>query len=193
MKHFLELEDRILQLIAPETDLEIQLLREPTFQKGLLWGEPRYGHPEGKIILHIREVFDNIDKLNLCTKERAQLRLVALVHDTFKYKEDRSFPRDWARHHAMLAREYMEQYNNDEVVLNILELHDEAYYCWRMFNNVQMHVAAQIRLESLINRVHEYLQLYYLFFKCDTQTGDKTQVPVEWFESTVKDINIINF
>ena len=35
------------------------------------------------------------------------------------------------------------------------------------------------------------LQLYYLFFKCDTQTGDKTQAPLKWFEREVPGIEVM--
>jgi hypothetical protein len=34
-------------------------------------------------------------------------------------------------------------------------------------------------------------QMYYLFFKCDTQTGDKTQAPLKWFEQNVSGIDIV--
>ncbi|MBN8527534.1 MAG: hypothetical protein J0M02_19550, partial [Planctomycetes bacterium] len=41
-------------------------------------------------------------------------------------------------------------------------------------------------LESLLERMNYCLQLYYLFFKCDTQSGDKTQAPLKWFEKTIE-------
>jgi hypothetical protein len=37
-------------------------------------------------------------------------------------------------------------------------------------------------LEELLRRVGGFIQLYYLFFKCDTQTGDKNQASLKWFE-----------
>lgn len=51
----------LIRLIKPETELERELLHTPEFQVGMCWGEPRFGHPEGKVGLHVREVLDNID------------------------------------------------------------------------------------------------------------------------------------
>ena len=52
---------------------------------------------------------------------------------------------------------------------------------------------ALTRLESLIDRLGENLQLYYLFFKCDTKTGNKFQESLEWFEKNAKGIQLVNF
>jgi hypothetical protein len=81
--------------------------------------------------LHVGEVLENINRIPyLEAKEREQLRLVALAHDTFKYAEDRSRPRNWEKHHAVLARKFMEKYTRDTTVLNLIEAHDDAYYLW---------------------------------------------------------------
>lgn len=178
-------------LLKPETTQEHDLLEDQFFMEGLLWGRPRYGHPEGQIALHVREVMDNIDQLSVPTETRRQLRLLALIHDTFKFKEIRTFPRDWTKHHGMLARKYMEkQHPQDPVLLDILELHDEAFYCWRMIHLYQKPIKGQQRLERLLHRIGGNLQLYYLFFKCDTETGDKTQAPLHWFETSIPGIQL---
>lgn len=177
-------------LLRPETALEQSLLRVPEFRTGLLWGEPRFGHPEGKVALHVREVFDNIDLIeHLPAQERERLRLIALAHDTFKYLEDRSRPRDWNRHHGMLARRFLENYTQNEIVLDIVETHDDAYYAWLAQRSPQPNPDQLGKtLEALIRRMEHSLQLYYLFFKCDTQTGDKTQASLKWFERTAPGI-----
>ena len=193
MKNALHLESVIESLLSPESDLEKKLIHHPEFIQGLQWGTPRYGHPEGKVVYHIAEVFSNIDKLNTTPHIRQQLRLITLVHDTFKFKEDRSTPRDWSRHHAVLARQFAENFISDPQVLNIIELHDEAYYSWRLEHLFQQTQEGRNRMQDLLFKVKDYLQLYYLFFKCDTQTGDKNQKPVKWFEQTVKDIDIVHF
>ena len=36
-------------LLQPENEGEAQLLTIPEFRGGLLWGEPRFGHPEGRL------------------------------------------------------------------------------------------------------------------------------------------------
>lgn len=172
-------------LLQPQTPLEKALLSVPEFRQGLLWGEPRFGHPEGKVAFHVKEVLDNISKIpNLSAKDRSNLRLIALSHDAFKYREDRSRPRDWSKHHGLLARRFLEVYTNESVVLDVVETHDDAYYNWLYLNR-----SPNPRpLSALMDKVGYCLQTYYLFFKCDTQTGDKTQAPLRWFESHVPNI-----
>ena len=185
MKRLLDHPNALELLLQPENPLEHRLLQEPAFREGMFWGEPRFGHPEGKVVLHVREVLDNINQIpRLSAADRSRLRLIAYAHDTFKYCEDKRRPRDWTRHHGVLARRFMEAFTNDEIVLEIIETHDDAYYAWRTerrglqldFDNEQK------TLEELLRRVGGFIHLYYLFFKCDTQTGDKNQASLKWFE-----------
>ena len=168
--------------LQAENDLERILIRQPSFRRGLLWGVPRYGHPEGEIYKHIKEVYQNIDHLNLDDRTRYQLRIVALTHDTFKYSEDKNRPRDWSKHHAVLARNFLARFLNDSTILKIVELHDEAYYAWRLIHLYKERVEGIKRWHKLLNALGKDVQLYYLFFKCDTQTGDKNQSPLNWVE-----------
>lgn len=186
-KRLLEDPHALEALLRPETPLEQHLLTTAEFRYGLLWGEPRFGHPEGKVALHVREVLDNIDLIpNLQNLQREQLRLIAFTHDTFKYAEDRSRPRDWQKHHGILARRYMETHTSDRAVLDVIETHDDAYYAWLTERHGQG--PGGKTLDTLLQRMEYCLQLYYLFFKCDTQTGDKTQAPLKWFERSVAGI-----
>jgi hypothetical protein len=187
--------DSLETVLRPETALELSLLSLPDVRQGLLWGEPRYGHPEGRVLWHVREVLDNIDKVPLLSpKEREQLRLVAFIHDTFKYKEDRSRPRDWTKHHGRIARQFMEPLTADQVVLDLTELHDDAYYAWLnvRYEKEQVAEGNSRSLEGLLMRVSHCLHLYYIFFKCDTMTGDKTQAPLRWFEQSVPGIHLFD-
>lgn len=177
--------------LQPETELEHQLLQQPDFANGLLWGVPRYGHPEGEIYKHIKEVLENIDGLEIDAFTRQRLRLIAFAHDTFKYIEDKSVPRDWSKHHSVYARNFLEKFTNDKVVLDITELHDEAYYVWRTLHLYHRPGKGAIRLQSLLNRIKDNIQLYYFFFKCDTLTGDKNLAPLRWFEQHIPGIKIV--
>lgn len=178
-------------LLRPENSLEMHLLTLPEIQHGLHWGEPRFGHPEGTVFWHVHEVLANINRIpHLQPADRMRLRLIALTHDTFKFAEDRSRPRNWMRHHGMLARLFLEQYTDDPAVLDIVETHDDAYYCW--LGARPGHSAPGARsLVRLLDRVHHCLQLYYLFFKCDTQTGDKIQSSLKWFEKNALGIEYV--
>ncbi|MCB9080977.1 MAG: hypothetical protein H6555_04620 [Lewinellaceae bacterium] len=181
------------EVLQPETELEQRLLLDPDFLTGLSWGMPRYGHPEGEVYKHVREVLDNIERLPLEPAVRRQLRIITFVHDTFKYKEPKGYPRDWSRHHSILAREFLENYTDEKAVLDVTELHDEAYYCWRMEFLYQQPQQGRERLDLLFERLGENRQLYYLFFKCDTSTGDKNPAPLRWFEHTIPDIEVLRF
>jgi hypothetical protein len=180
--------------LQPETPLEKQLLCVPEFVRGLSWGVPRYGHPEGEVYKHVREVLDNIDQLPVDDFARERLRQIAFVHDTFKYLEDKTHPRDWSKHHGAIGRRFLEKFTDDPAVLAITEMHDEAYYSWRHLQLHHQPEAGKTRLQRLFNTIGtENLQLYYLFFKCDTRTGDKIQAPVKWFEKNIKGIEIVNW
>jgi hypothetical protein len=187
----------LIRQIRPESALERELVNLPEFAEGLLWGEPRFGHPEGKVVFHVREVLDNIDRVSgLTSADRLRLRTAALVHDTFKYAEDRSRPRNWSRHHAFLARQFVSRYTDDPALLELVETHDDAFYAWlgsRSRIAVQMGNHPVKTLEGLLKRVDGFLQLYYTFFKCDTLTGDKTLAPLRWFESEVSGISLVSW
>jgi hypothetical protein len=178
-------------IFQPETELEVKIIGDASFREGLNWGVPRFGHPEGEVYKHIREVLDNIDLLDISNDYREPLRIIALTHDTFKHKEDKSYPRDWAKHHGVYARLFMEQYTDDPAILDILELHDEAYYSWRLIHLYNRLEEGQLKLKKLLASLGPYRQLYYLFFKCDTETGDKNQAPLVWFERVVNGIDVL--
>ena len=184
---------QLTDLLQPETALERQFLEDEEFRRGLLWGLPRYGHPEGTIWRHILEVCANIDALPVASTTRRKLRTICWVHDTFKHLEHRGIPRDWSKHHSIYARHFLANYTDDELLLNVVELHDEAYYCWRLAYLYGKVSKAERRLTQLRERVGDYWQLYYLFFKCDTATGDKNQAPLHWFERHIEDIEITAF
>ncbi len=183
----------IQEIIKPETTLEKTIIQQKEWLTGAFWGEPRHGHPEGKVIFHIREVLDNVEKISKNPLVRQKLRLISILHDNFKHLEESERPRlDWSKHHAVFARNFATNFIDEENLLNIIELHDEAYYSWHSNKVHQNKERKEVRLNNLINKLgRENLQLFYLFFKCDTFTGDKTILPVKWFEETVKEIEII--
>ncbi|WP_246050293.1 hypothetical protein [Neolewinella litorea] len=179
--------------MQPETALEARFLESEEFREGLVWGLPRYGHPEGTIWRHIIEVNQNIDALPVDPDTRRKLRIVCWVHDTFKHVEDRGNPRDWSKHHSVYARQFLSRYVDDPLLLNVVELHDEAYYCWRLAHLFGQYAESERRMDHLREQVGDYWQLYYLFFKCDTCTGDKNPAPLIWFEEHVDDIEVVEF
>jgi hypothetical protein len=177
----------ITDILKPETELEKTIIADPEFQEGAMQGEPRPGHPEGKIVYHIREVLDNVEKYRaLCmNSERRKLRIISFIHDTFKHKVDYSKPRVGENHHAMIARRFAEKYIEDTLVLDIIELHDEAYNAWGMGNRKDNWKGAEERIARLLARIDTHERnsrfMYSTFYKCDNETGDKSQDNLEWF------------
>jgi hypothetical protein len=176
------------KLVPPISTLESKLLDQPEFKIGLNWGVPRFGHPEGKVGFHIVEVLENIKQLKTDDTTYQQLRLVALTHDTFKFQEIETHAKGKRINHGLLARRYSEKFIDDESTLDLIELHDEIYYAWRQEALYSAPLEANARLNKLINRIGQNLQLHYLFFRCDTMTGDKIQAPRFWFEQKAKKI-----
>lgn len=187
---------QIAELLIPETELERQFIANPDYVEGLFWGKPRYGHPEGKVILHIREVLNNIERIpNLKTETRRKLRIITFIHDTFKYKEHemrKIAGRKDNNHHAFLAAQFLNNYVSDSSLVRLVQLHDEAYYCWKLLRFHQMDHYKK-KLNQLLLDLGDDLQLYYLFFKCDTKTGDKNQEPLQWFEREIEGIEVVEF
>jgi hypothetical protein len=75
--------------LVPETPLEERIVSDARWIAGASWGRPRPGHPEGQVRLHIAEVLANLDREGLDEEARSRLRVVALVHDTFRHRSTR--------------------------------------------------------------------------------------------------------
>ncbi len=176
------------KLLSPETPFESMLLETDEFQEGMSWGKPRFGHPEGKVGLHVKEVLDNVDKFAPDSTYRIQLRLLAIIHDTFKYREVKTFAEGQRIHHGKIAKEFVAPHLQDKSLLDIIELHDEAFYIWRQLELKNDVKRAIPRFHLLLERLGDHLPLYFLFFKCDTLTGDKILAPLYWFEETLKEL-----
>jgi len=165
-----------------ETEIEEQICADVAWQQGVMWGQPRPGHSEGQVIYHIAEVLTNIDRLARRDEERRALRLIALIHDTFKYRVDPNKPRVGNNHHATLARLFAERYLDDSAILDIIELHDEAFNAWRLGASKDRWNEAEARANRLVARLGSSLPIYILFFRADNQTGSKEPDSLIWFE-----------
>lgn len=171
------------KITQPESLLEKQIMSDPEWIEGASWGMVRENHPEGKIINHIIDILENIDKLNdISIEEYEKLRLLAIIHDTFKYRVDITKPKIGRNNHAVIARIFAEKYIDDRDVLKIIEQHDEAFNAWRKGVDGGDWKKAQQRLNNLVRLLGENIKLYYLFYKCDNKTEGKDQECVRWFE-----------
>lgn len=171
--------------IAPETEVEHRIVSDPEWQAGAAWGSPRPGHPEGSVSAHIEEVLVNVDGVALDEMDRERLRFVALIHDTFKHRVDRERPRQGENHHATIARRFAEQYTDDGELLEVIELHDEAFNAWAKGDRSDAWEPAEARARRLLDRLGPSTAFYVRFYRADNETGSKDQAPLEWFERLV--------
>ena len=172
--------EEIKAIIKPENEIEEAICNDPEFITGASYGKPRNGHPEGEVIYHIAEVLKNVD-LYSNEGSREDLRLLAILHDTFKHKVDKSKPKSGENHHGAIARRFAERYTSDLRILEILELHDDAYNAWCKGDRDKNWKAAESRADKLVSRLGDNLGLYFDFYRCDNETGDKSQECLKWF------------
>ena len=132
-------------------------------------------------------VFDYLDRLALPAPTRARLRLAALVHDAFKYREDMSVPRVSPNEHGYLASQWLAPFVDDPVLLALLELHDEGYRAWR---SARWGAEGQerVRLERLVARLPHDMNLYATFYWANNQTDGKDQSQLAWFARRLGDL-----
>jgi len=167
--------------IRPENDLERRIVADPRWRAGAAWGLPRPGHPEGQVACHVRDVLANLERLRLAPDVRRRLRVAALVHDAFKAEVDPRRPSTRDDHHGAIARRFLEGYTDDAGLLDLVELHDEAYNSWLVGRRRGAWERAEARARRLIGRLGPRLPLYLAFYRADNATGDKRPDPLEWF------------
>lgn len=168
-----------------ETELERRIAADGEWQAGARWGEPRSGHPEGRIADHIAEVLANVDRQAGSAEERERRRLPALVHDTLKHEVDRSRPRTPPNEHGAVAALFAAWLGLPPELVTIIALHDEAYRAWREGAVDGDWPGAMERSARLIDRLGPTVDLYLQFFRCDNRTGSKIRDSVRWFEGVL--------
>lgn len=165
-----------------ETQLEWDIATDPEWLEGIKWGKPRPGHPEAKVASHVRDVLNNIEGFLGNSSDRSRLRLIALIHDTFKYKTVRVEFAANERSHGYLARQFAERYINDAGILDVIELHDEAYKASLLMTRHGNREAAERQARELVTRLGNNIDLFIRFYLCDNQTGDKSTAHYQWFK-----------
>ena len=165
-----------------ESELERAMAADPDWNAGMEYGRPRPGHPEGSVAAHVAEVLLNVDRWYADSPWRGDLRVIALVHDSFKHQVDHMQSKSGENHHAMRARRFAERFELQPAVLDIIELHDDAYNAWQCGPRDNNWPKAERRADTLIERLGESLELYLAFYRCDNSTGDKRPDSFLWFE-----------
>ena len=156
----------------PETELERRLAGDRELLGGLAWGSPRPSHPEGSVGQHVSELLRTIDAWGETGHRRADLRFLALIHDSLKRRVDPSLPKRGGNHHAMRARHFAERYTDDERLLAVLEMHDRPYALWRRVSRTGR--LQEDRLEEMIRALPDP-GLFMRFVELDGSTAGKRE------------------
>ena len=172
---------------ALETSLERAIAADPVWQRGVAWGWPRPGHAEGKVLYHISDVLANVERYALSPADRRDLRLIALTHDSLKFRVDPERSRSGENHHATRARRFAHRYIGDERVLRIIELHDEGIHLWNRWRRMRDARLIATQLDTLLAHLGADWLLFVEFFRCDNDTPSKNPEPVLWFEEMLRE------
>lgn len=81
----------------------------------------------------------------------------------------------------MRARRFAERLIDDQPVLEVIELHDEAFNAWQLGNRDGKWDKAQARAERLVVRLGDTFFLYLAFYECDNTTEGKESACLDWF------------
>src|ERR1051325_2325430 len=162
----------------PENELERRIAADPELLEGLAWGKPRKAHPEGSIGAHVADLLERLDASGVQGEQRARLRFITLVHDSFKNEVQEWRPRGGENHHAMRARRFAERYTGDERPLTTLEVPQRPHGTWRKWKRTGR--LDRKRLEDMLRRIPDH-DLFLRFVELDGSTEGKRPEPIEWF------------
>ena len=163
-----------------------QIMADPRYQRNIEYGEPRLGHPEGKVRFHIADLESNLEELaqrGISPIEYWKLKFLIHVHDTFKAEAEQDVPHLHPRSHATLAREYASQYTEDPDVLNMIQFHDQNYFMWLDYLHKGTYDVEWF--QRLIDTIQDW-DLFLMFTIIDGRTRGKDLTKLAWFINEVK-------
>jgi hypothetical protein len=180
---------RLIPGFEPETELERRLAGDPEMLRGLAWGEPRAGHPEGPVGTHVSHLLEALERSGESGERRELLRFVILVHDSFKSQVRERLPRVGENHHAMRARRFAEKFIDDERVLATIQLHDRPYALWRKM--LRRDKVDDRGFRRMMKRIPDP-ELFLRFIELDASTEGKRPEPVEWFRNELVEHGLLD-
>lgn len=159
---------------------------DPRYLKNIEYGEPRSGHPEGKVKFHIADLEANLELLRprgIAEEDYWKLKFLIHVHDSFKAEAKKNSPTLDPSNHASLARDYASQFTNDADLLNMIQFHDENYKLWSEYSESGRYDVE--RFQILLAMVKNW-DLFLLFMIIDGCTKGKDYSKLGWFINEVR-------
>jgi hypothetical protein len=163
-----------------------KIIIDPRYQKNIEYGEPRSGHPEGKVKYHIAELEENLEKLTahgISEEQYWKLKLLIHVHDTFKADSVPDSPIIAPNSHASLARKFAAEFIDDEDLLAMIQFHDVNFALWKQFAATGTY--DQNRFQNLLRTIQDW-DLFLMFIIIDGSTSGKDPQKTLWFINEVR-------
>ena len=163
-----------------------RILADPTYQKNIEYGQPRPGHPEGKVRLHIADLEANLERLKqrgVSEEEYWKLMFLIHVHDTFKAEAKKDVPILHPRSHATLARQFAARFTDDEDLLNMIQYHDQNYSLWLDYRRTG--ALDRTTFKTLLDTIQDW-DLFLMFTIIDGRTAGKDKNKLGWFIEEVR-------
>lgn len=166
-------------------DIIAQVIADPRYQKNIEFGEPRSGHPEGKVKFHIAELEASLEKLapRISDEQCWKLKFLIHVHDTFKADAVPDSPISSPNSHASLARQFASEFTEDSDLLNMIQFHDVNFALWKQFSATGSYDVE--RFQALLETIRDW-DLFLLFLSIDGSTKGKDPEKVKWFIDEVR-------
>jgi hypothetical protein len=163
-----------------------KIINDARYLKNIEYGEPRPGHPEGKIKYHIAEMEENLEALRargISEEQYWKLKFLIHVHDSFKAEAVPNSAILNPNSHASLARKFSSEFTDDSDLLNMIQYHDVNYALWKQLNATGSYDVE--RLSTLLESIVDW-DLFLLFLILDGSTKGKDPEKIRWFFNEVK-------
>lgn len=164
-----------------------QVIDDPRYKRNVEYGEPRSGHPEGKVKYHIADLEANLELLRhrLPNEETYwKLKFLIHVHDTFKAEAySKGMLSNDSVGHGSLAKVFASEFTRDTDLLNIIQYHDESYALWKQSQCAGKYDTQ--RFEMLLNTIQDW-NLFLAFTIIDGHTKGKDLEKLFWFLNQVR-------
>ena len=158
-----------------------RIIADPRYQKNIEYGEPRSGHPEGKVKFHIADLEENLERLTargISEEQYWKLKFLIHVHDTFKAESMPDSAILSPNSHASLARTFASEFTNDEDLLNMVQLHDVNFSLWKQFVATGSYDIQ--RFHKLLDTIRDW-DLFLMFLIIDGSIPGKAREKLIWF------------
>ena len=163
-----------------------KIIADPRYQKNIEYGEPRSGHPEGKVKYHIADLEKNLEKLvsfGISAEEFWKLKFLIHAHDTFKAESIPDSAIVDPDSHASLAKKFASEFIDDEDLLNMIQFHDVNFSLWKQFAATGAYDRG--RFENLLGTIQDW-DLFLMFVIIDGSTEGKDPEKLRWFLREVR-------